>query len=265
MHRSALVLSLAAAPLVAQQPAADFRWEKSLPAGSFVSLHNLNGDIKVTPSTSGKIEIVGIKRGDRSDFPDITIEIVESSRGITACSMFRDADMECNDRGFQVHNTRRRNRNRYDDLRIDFEVKVPKELIVDAHAVSGNVRVTGAEGDVRAGSVSGDVHLDKLKASTVRASSVSGDVWVSIEQLSGDGRLSFSSVSGNVTAELPKNTDADISMRTVSGELESDFPLTLSGRGGRMSRHSLNATIGKGGRELEVHTVSGDVRLRTIK
>jgi DUF4097 and DUF4098 domain-containing protein YvlB len=69
-------------------------------------------------------------------------------------------------------------------------------------------------------------------------------------------------VSGNVLATLPKNLDADVSMRSVSGELDSEFPLTLNGR---MSRHNLEARIGKGGRQLEVHTVSGDVRLRAVK
>jgi hypothetical protein len=34
---------------------------------------------------------------------------------------------------------------------------------------------------------------------------------------------------------------------------------------GRMGRRSINARIGKGGRNLSVSTISGDVRLRAIK
>jgi len=124
------------------------------------------------------------------------------------------------------------------------------------------VRIAGMEGVVRASSVSGDVRLESLRASSVRASSVSGDVNVDVDNLTGDGMLSFSSVSGSVTAQLPKNLDADISMHSVSGSLDSDFPLTLNGR---VNRSNINARIGKGGRELEIHTVSGDVRLRMAK
>jgi len=255
----AVLLLAGAMPLTAQQ--ADFKWEKALSSDKTVSLHNLSGNITVVPSTSGKVEITGIRRGGR-DADDVTIEVYESDRGITACSMYRRMDMECDDTGFHVH-SRGRSRDRdYNDGRIDMEVKLPKGMRLSANSVSGDVRVTGAEGNVRGGSVSGDVHLESLRATSVRASSVSGDVRVAIESLTRDGLLNFSSVSGNVTAELPKGLDADVSLRSVSGTLDSDFPLTLNGR---VSRNSIQARIGKGGRELEVHTVSGDVHLRMAR
>ena len=268
MIARSFALLLVAAPLVAQQAstsrAADFRWEKAIAAGATVSLHNLNGNVTVSPSTSGKVEVVGLKRGRYAD--DVTLEVVETSRGVMVCAMFKSKDVTCDEDGYRVHEDRgwgRRRDNDWDDAQIDIVVKAPKDARIHAHSVSGNVEVTGAEGAVRAGSVSGNVRLDKLRATTdLRASSVSGDVWVVVESLAGEGDLRFSSVSGNVTAELPKAIDADVRMRSVSGSLDSDFPLTLNGR---MSRHSLEARIGKGGRELEVTTVSGDVRLRTAR
>jgi DUF4097 and DUF4098 domain-containing protein YvlB len=270
MIARSLTLLLVAAPLLAQQTstssarAADFRWEKALAAGSQVSLHNLNGDVTVSPSTSGKVEVVGIKKGRYPE--DVTLEVVETARGIQVCAMFRDKDVTCDEDGYRVHEDRRWDRRRdrdHDDTQIDIVVKVPKDVRVRANSVSGDVEVVGAEGELRAGSVSGNVRLDKLRATTrLSATSVSGDVWVVIESLAGEGDLRFTSVSGNVTAELPKNIDADVRMRSVSGSLDSDFPLTLNGR---MNRHSLEARIGKGGRELEVTTVSGDVRLRSTR
>jgi hypothetical protein len=255
---------LLAAPLMAQERQSDFRWEKALPAGSAVGAHNINGNVTVTPSTSGKVEVVGIKHGRSRYLDEVTLEVVETPRGIMICSMFRTADMECDEDGLRVHGRRgyRGGDRDYDDVSIDIEVKVPKTMVVDARSVSGNVSVVGAEGNVRAGSVSGDVRMQALRASSVRATSVSGDVTVAVEALTGDGPLHFSSVSGNVTAELPKGIDADVTMRTVSGNLDSDFPLTLNGR---VSRSSLEARIRRGGRELEVRTVSGNVRLRSTK
>jgi Putative adhesin len=257
--RTIALLLVCSVPLMAQQQP-DFRWEKALAAGSTVSLHNLNGDITVTPSTSGKVEIVGVKHGNKRYYDEITLEIFETPRGITVCSMFKNMDMDCDDRGFHSHD-HHRNRD-WDDLQIDIEVKLPKGLEVDAHNVSGNVSIVGAEGDVRAGSVSGDVRMERLRVSSLKASSVSGDVTVGIDALTGSGPLKFTSVSGNVTAELPKGTEADVTMRSVSGSLDSDFPLTLNGR---VNRRSIEARIGRGGREIEVHTVSGDVRLRAAK
>jgi DUF4097 and DUF4098 domain-containing protein YvlB len=260
IRQAALALLATTTPLLAQQP--DFRWEKALANGSEVSVHNLNGDVSVTTSTTGKVEVTGVKRGNRRYFDEVTIEVIETARGVTICPMFRNADMECDERGFRVHGRRGGRDNDWDDVSIDIAVKLPKGMQVRANSVSGNVDVVGAEGDVRAGSVSGDVRMVGLRATSVRASSVSGNVDVRVDALTGQGDLKFSSVSGNVTAELPQNMDADVRMRSVSGSLDSDFALTLNGR---MSRHSLEARIGKGGRELEVTTVSGNVRLRATK
>ena len=261
--RALAFVALSAAAAAAQQP--DFRWEKALAAGSRVSLHNLNGEITVTPSTTGKVEITGRRRGRGRSADDVTIEVVETPRGIIACSMFKGADMECDEDGFRVHNDHRRgwrDNDDWDDAQIDMDVKLPKGMELDAHAVSGDVSVVGAEGDVRVGSVSGDVRMERLRATSVKATSVSGNVTVGVDALTGNGDLKFTSVSGNVTAELPASLDADVRMRSVSGVLDSDFPLTLNGR---MSRNRLEARIGKGGRELEVTTVSGNVRLRSVK
>jgi DUF4097 and DUF4098 domain-containing protein YvlB len=268
-NRALLLALLVAAPLAAQQPAVapDFRWEKALPAGSSVRLHNVNGNITVSPSTSDRVEVVGIKRGSTRNRADVTLEVVEVTGGIMVCAMYRDADMRCDEDGYRVDRDRDRRRGRDDDddwdrASIDIVVKLPRSATVSASTVSGDVEVTGAEGTVRGASVSGDVRMSGLRAASVRGTSVSGNVNVGITALSGEGELRFTSVSGDVTVELPSALDADVSMRSVSGSLDSEYPLTLNGR---VNRSSLDARIGKGGRELRVTTVSGDVTLRSIK
>jgi hypothetical protein len=259
---TALVASVATSAFAQATPQADFRWEKALPAGSTVRLHNLNGDVTVTPGTGDRVEIVGVKRGNRRYFDGVTIEVVETSDGVVACAMFEAMDADCSENGFRTRGRRDRDHDDWDDVSIDMQVRLPRGMRLSAGSVSGDVTVTGAEGDVRVSSVSGDVEALRLKASSVRATSVSGDVLVSIDALTGDGSLHFTSVSGDVVAELPKNLNADVSMRTVSGALDTEFPITLNGR---MRRSSLEARIGQGGRELNVTTVSGDVTLRTVK
>ena len=258
IRASALSAALAATAVAQATPQADFRWEKALAAGSRVRLHNINGDISVLAGTGDRLEIVGVKRGNRRYFENVTIEIVEASDGIVACAMFTDADMECSENGMRSRGHRDRDRD-WDDVSIDMQVRLPRGMRLRAGSVSGDVTVTGADAEVHVSSVSGDVEARGLRVSSVRATSVSGDVLVSIDAFTGDGSLHFTSVSGDVVAELPKNLDADVSMRTVSGALDTEFPITLNGR---MRRSSMDARIGRGGRELNVTTVSGDVTLR---
>jgi DUF4097 and DUF4098 domain-containing protein YvlB len=259
MTRRFISLALAATVFVpmfaaaAAAQATDFRWEKALPAGNDVDVHNVSGDITIVPSKTGKVEVIGRLHG-RGDVDLLTGHVDETSHGIVVCVLYDDPNGSCDD----SHESRRHHN--FNDASMDFEVSVPTNLQVSASSVSGDVSITGAQGDVRATSVSGDVKMLDLHASSVDAHSVSGDVEVRVNQLTGRGDLKFQTVSGDVTLSLPSQLDADISMSTVSGDLDSDFPITLSN--GRMNRRRIEAQIGKGGRRLDLETVSGDVRIR---
>ena len=45
----------------------------------------------------------------------------------------------------------------------------------------------------------------------------------------------------------------------MNGSISTDFPLTVQGR---INRRQLNATIGSGGRELELETVNGSIDIK---
>jgi lia operon protein LiaG len=240
----------------ARAGARDFRWAKSLPAGQWVRVHNVSGDVKVTGIDGDRVEVVGIRRGGGGyDEDDVRVDVHEGREGVTVCALWGQ-DSWCDDRGSHIesHGDGRRRRGS-----VDFEVRLPRRLKLSANSVSGDVEVNGVGDEVRAGSVSGNVRLERVRAPRVSASSVSGDVDVQIDALTGAGDLRFTSVSGNVSLQLPRSLDADFTLRTVSGELESDFQLTLQGP---MNRRSLSGRIGRGGRDLHLTTVSGDVRLR---
>lgn len=262
MTRQLLSMTLVAtlAAPVAAQNRADFHWDKAVASGGDVSIRNINGDIKVTPSSTGRVSVTGIKRGNSRYFDRIKAEVQETSRGIIVCVLPDDSDSSCDDRGSRWGSRGDRD---WNDVSMDLEVAVPANLRVRAGNVSGDIEITGANGDVEASTVSGDLRMDRLRASSVSGHTVSGDIEVRVDAFTGRGDLSFHSVSGNVTLELPRDFAADLSMSTVSGDMNSDFPVTLGN--GRMSHRRIEARIGGGGRRLDVNTVSGDLRLRMIK
>jgi DUF4097 and DUF4098 domain-containing protein YvlB len=262
MYRRLIPLVLAAAiasPALAQNRA-DFRWDRAVPAGQQVSIHNINGDIRVTPSTTGRVEVTGIKHGSGAD--QMRVDVQQTSRGVTICVLYDNQDSYCDDQGMHAHSSSRGDHN-WDRGSISLEVTVPANLTLSANSVSGNIAVTGAQGDIAVNSVSGDIELDKLRASSINANTVSGNVTVHVDEFIGRGDLSFHSVSGNVTLDAPRGFEADLSMSTVSGDINSDFPLTLGGNlSGRVRRGNVAARIGNGGRRMDVSTVSGDLRIR---
>jgi len=255
--------TLAAASQAQAQQRGDFHWDKAVAAGTSVSIHNITGDVRVTPSQTGRVEVNGIKRGNSRYFDRVRAEVHESSRGITICVLYNNTDSSCDDRGLHSHSDNDDGDN--GNASMDLEVAIPANVgDLSAASVSGDVFVNGARGDVSANSVSGDVRLEHLHATGVTAHTVSGDVVVQVDELTGRGDLSFRSVSGDVTLEVPRSFEADLSMSTVSGDVDSDFPLTVGGNG-RINRHGVNARIGGGGRRLDVGTVSGDLKLRIIR
>jgi len=234
----------------------DFQWSKAEAAGTVVSVHNINGDITYLPGTGSTVEVIALRHGSDSDVYTV---VKEYSGKVVVCVLWHDTDESCDEDGSHMHS---HDRNWGDRGSMDVTVKLPASMVAEAGSVSGDIRIDGAHGDVHAATVSGDVTLRNLQATAVHATTVSGDVDAAISQLSGDGPLHFRSVSGDVTVSVPTGLNADFSMSTVSGDLDTDFPLTLSGR---MGRRSIHARIGAGGREFSVSTVSGDVRLRALK
>jgi hypothetical protein len=254
----------------------DFHWQRALPPGSHIQLHNLNGDVVVTPSSTDEVEVLGRRTGHGSRTnrdADVYVEVHELSDGVIVCVMWRGIDGSCDEDGYHIHDSE----NWDDRPTMDLEVHLPRGLRLSAGSVSGNVRVDGADadvtarsvsgnvhvadarGDVQAKSVSGDVRVEGGRPSSLAATTVSGRVDVRLPALAGTGRIAARSVSGDITLELPHELDADLSMRTVSGQLDSDYQITVrsSGRRGRL----LEGRIGQGGRGLAISTVSGNVRL----
>jgi DUF4097 and DUF4098 domain-containing protein YvlB len=263
MLRRLTSASLVALAVAVPAHAQDFRWSGTATAGSEVSVSNVTGNVTITASTTGRVEVLGTKRGSGRNSDRIKADVQQTSRGIAICVLYDD-NAYCDDNGYHSNNRGRWNDDdNWGSARMDLEVAIPTSLQVSASSVSGDVSVTGAHGDVRANTVSGDVRLNGLHATSVKANTVSGDLEVRIDELAGRGDLSFNTVSGDVTLLVPKTFDADLSMSSVSGDVNSDFALTV-GNMNRMRRGSVEARIGNGGRRLDVHTVSGSLRLRAL-
>ena len=167
---------------------------------------------------------------------------------------------------------------------------------LEAESVSGDVAVTNAENlsvaksvsgevtvetaasreDPEIGSVSGDVQVTGLKAREVEVSSVSGDVILThaqceraaMESVSGDiqysgtlakgGRYEFESHSGDVNIYIANDVGFELAAETFSGDIESEFPLTMSGT---ISKREVHGVYGDGSVMIEASTFSGNVTI----
>jgi len=271
-----------AAPAAAQQ---DFRWSGRLARGEQITVKGIIGDISAEPASGDEVTVTAVRRGRNAD--RVRIEVVRRSEGVVVCAVYpRDADDDdgrrwrddddddgrreprdaCSQRNGSTHG---------EAPRVDFTVRVPAGVRVSLASVTGDVYASGLHSPVRAASVSGSVHVSS--DGPVQATSVSGDVEATMGRIGGES-LHFNTVSGNVTLRIPASADADFSARTLSGEIESDFPLEVGGRGRRDDDddddrgprvhvrigQQVHGRLGRGGPDLSVNTVSGDISLVRI-
>ena len=125
--------------------------------------------------------------------------------------------------------------------------------------VSGDLRVENVTGDVEASTVSGSIRLVGIQSKDVRTESVSGDI-IYTGTIEPSGRYSFESHSGTLRLNIPKGAGAQFSVETFSGDLSTDFPVTIppNPNGKRREGH-MDFTIGDGRAKVTAQTFSGSI------
>ena len=162
------------------------------------------------------------------------------------------------------------------------------ETSLDVNTVSGDVIIRGLKARTfDAGTVSGNLRLEEIESERVNLKSVSGDLWYG-GALARGGRYEFAAHSGNVLLNLSGDTGFDVEATTFSGDVRSDYALTLRGnddnvvppplgrgrRGrigglgrpagpGRQNRgvRTLRGSFGDGRASVELQTFSGDIAI----
>jgi DUF4097 and DUF4098 domain-containing protein YvlB len=278
-----------------------------------VSVSNIAGEIVVNAGSGDDVSIEAVKRtrGSQSELANVRIIVDERAGRVEVRTE--------HDRGFM-------DRGRGDGVSVDYTITVPQSAAVDVHSVSGHVKVDGVRGSLRAETVSGDVtatdtpriELAKSVSGNVTLSGVSTDGDLTAGSVSGDVNarnvkvhaLDLNSVSGNIgvtdvtcdrfnaksvsggveyAGSIARGGSYDINVHsgtvrlalanpagfvlnanTFSGSIRSDLPMTISGnadtrdrdrRGRRdvMSNRTMRATYGDGSATINVRSFSGDI------
>jgi DUF4097 and DUF4098 domain-containing protein YvlB len=187
--------------------------------------------------------------------------------------------------------------------RVDYEILVPADASVTLHSSTGTLHAEklhgdvslegpGADVDVRdisdahvhVKTMNGSVNLDNIKNGHVEVDSLSGEVTLNgvngslvqvvstsggihyIGDFGNSGEYRLTSHSGDIDATIPEWTSADVSARSVRGEVHDDIPLQPKthtyfpldkGRAfaGTMGRVAVSSTV-------VLRTFSGKIHLR---
>ena len=240
-----------------------FNWSQRMGAGQVLEVKGIVGNIHAVLASGDQAEVVARKRGRRGDFEEVAIEVEEVDDGFVICAVYgswNHGEGHCLPNRRDGDQERDRHRNVDLDVEVDFEVRVPAGIEFQGNMVSGGIQVEDLRSQVDVSTVAGDIFVSSSEM--VWANSVAGDIEVEMGRFDWED-LEFSTVSGDITLWLPEDFGADIDFNSLSGDLDTDFDLTVrSQRNRRWIGTDIEGTIGGGGRDLSINTVSGDVKLR---
>ena len=237
--RTFLIVSTLAAGAIATATAQDFNWHGRIAAGKRLEVKGVNGDVRAVLSSGAEAVVNARKHAHRSDPDEVEIKVVESEEGVTICAVYPTPARARRENTCQPgdHWSSSTENN---DVVVDFDVQVPAGIEFNGQTVNGSVRVS--------------------TTGLAEASTVNGSVYAQMGRADWSNDLEFSTVNGGITLILPSaKLDTDVRATTVNGDIESDWPMMVSGR---FSQRKLHGTIGAGGRGLTLSTVNGEIRLK---
>src|SRR5215472_1986536 len=159
---------------------------------------------------------------------------------------------------------------------VDLTISVPFHTSLKLSAVnSGDIVVTGVDGELDVNDVNGSVTLNNVSGSTV-AHALNGRVLVTFNRIN-QKPMAFSSLNGDIDVTFPADLKANLSLKSDRGEIFSDFDVQVQAsapqqtveddrkNGGKYRvkiDKTVHGTINGGGPEMQFTNFNGSIYIR---
>jgi hypothetical protein len=157
---------------------------------------------------------------------------------------------------------------------MNLTIQVPVNTSLELKSVNGGrIDVTGVNGELNVENTNGSINLHNVSGA-VAANTLNGSLTVTLDRVTPDKPMSFSSLNGRVDVTLPADTKAKLRLKSTMGAVYSDFdvkmepdtsrPVIEDGRGQglryrvRMDR-GMYGSINGGGPEYSFQTMNGNI------
>lgn len=187
------------------------------------------------------------------------------------------------------------------EARVDFEISLPAGISVTVETATATITAESISGDISLSSDTGQITVHDLAKSNVQVRTVTGTVSLSningshVEVTSSAGAVQLANVtgpkvkiatgSGNITyngdcagmgnyvltthsgtidMSLPQTASVDITARSVSGNVENDFPLSQKTHTSFVPQagRSFSGTSNSGASSVQLQSFSGRIRVK---
>ena len=152
-----------------------------------------------------------------------------------------------------------------------FVLKVPEDsdfAVKETDWNSRGIQIKDVKGEIEIDAKGSKIWINNVPGPVV-ASTVNGDIEVVFSNVNPDQPSSISCTNGYIDVSLPGTTNADLQMKSINGEIYTDFKINMPDRKGGLRRLAggdrIIGTINGGGVEISLHAINSDIYLRKAK
>jgi DUF4097 and DUF4098 domain-containing protein YvlB len=219
----------------------EFRHLYALSHNGRVAIQNLYGNVSITAWDRDEVLVEAIKRSTGPQgLEDARIVVEPTADSLSISTQYAGSDAE--------HPTS-----------VEYRITVPRGAnLENVTLTNGALWLNGLSGPVKASAVNGDIRALKL-GGQVELSTINGSVEADFERTSRANPISLSSVNGPIYLTLPSGSGASLEAHNLSGGIASDV--------GRVAHtpegHRL--TVKGNGAQIRVRSVNGGISIRSTE
>jgi len=195
---------------------------KSISVGSApsVRIDNAVGQIRVTGWQQNTIDIEAVKDGMSLDaVRNIDIDVQTNGNDVTIATKYHG----------------------FGNGGVAYTISVPAGSSLDIANSTGEIRIEGVDGDVKATAQTGSVVVNAGRVSAKRS-------------------IDLTATTGSIKLAIDSHSDARVDARASLGDVKSDFPSVESSRQNVVGA-SASGTIGRGSASIRLTTTTGSIAL----
>lgn len=154
---------------------------------------------------------------------------------------------------------------------IKYTIRLPRKVAVlyqQANWQGSHIAISNMDGDLEVRTNNADIDLTNVTGPVV-ANSTSGEVKVVYANLSQEKPTAISTISGAVDITLPANAKSNLKLRSINGEMYTDFDLGLKNTKEGLSKvgggNNIEGTTNGGGVDIQLNTISSNIYIRKQK
>jgi hypothetical protein len=274
-----IVATIAGAPRIDWKSEAREPLHQTFSKDKVLDVDDVDGTVEVTGDGGNTIRVEGekiIRAANSEELERAKREVkldVNEKDGIAQLYVngpFRGNRDSSDLHGFHNHSDDSHSDNHRYEVEYNFRIHVPRETELRLRTVNGEVRTDQTSGRFDLHSVNGALTMTAA-AGSGSAKTVNGRMTLSFHETP-RAASDFQTANGAIEATFPRNLSADLRLKTLNGEVFTDFARTaLPQQAGTAARRNgmfiyksnglTGARIGAGGPELKFETLNGAIRI----